>query len=296
MKNRIVRVLAGVMTAGMLIVNIPVSAFAAETAENVTITIYDENGNPIEVDENGVSTIIIDERDESGNDDFDETLEATDMEDLMALMAMMMLMGGLDDTEEETSDGPLTPDGNMSILDDYGSPSGEGKQFITLTTKGGAIFYLIIDRDDSGTETVHFLNQVDESDILAYMEDEQVAEYDEWKASIDERRLVLDAEEEELMAKALELQNEKETPSETPEVATESPLADIDSTMIVIGGGAGLAVIVMVALTFMKKKKKPETKPTEDYSDDWDDTDYTEDDESYEDDSDSETDSDGDDE
>lgn len=65
----------------------------------------------------------------------------------------------------------LTPDGNLSLIDDIGSAAQTGKQFITVETKTGNVFYLIIDRDDEGEETVHFLNQVDEADLLALMED-----------------------------------------------------------------------------------------------------------------------------
>lgn len=65
----------------------------------------------------------------------------------------------------------LTPDGNLSLIDDIGSAAQTGKQFITVETKAGNFFYLIIDRDDEGEETVHFLNQVDEADLLALMED-----------------------------------------------------------------------------------------------------------------------------
>ena len=70
----------------------------------------------------------------------------------------------------------LTPDGNLSLIDDIGSPTASGKQFITVETKNGNVFYLIIDRDDEGEETVHFLNQVDEADLMALTEDGEKAE------------------------------------------------------------------------------------------------------------------------
>ena len=70
----------------------------------------------------------------------------------------------------------LTPDGNLSLIDDIGSPTTSGKQFITVETKNGNVFYLIIDRDDEGEETVHFLNQVDEADLMALTEDGEKAE------------------------------------------------------------------------------------------------------------------------
>lgn len=67
----------------------------------------------------------------------------------------------------------LSPDGNLSLIDDIGSSTASGKQFITVESKNGNVFYLIIDRDDEGEETVHFLNQVDEADLMALTEDSE---------------------------------------------------------------------------------------------------------------------------
>ena len=63
---------------------------------------------------------------------------------------------------EETEDSPaLTPDGNAALVDDFG----DNKQLITVTTKAGNYFYILIDRANEDKETaVHFLNQVDEAD------------------------------------------------------------------------------------------------------------------------------------
>ena len=67
----------------------------------------------------------------------------------------------------------LTPDGNAALVDDFGG----NKQLITVTTKAGNYFYILIDRANEDKETaVHFLNQVDEADLMALMEDGQSTE------------------------------------------------------------------------------------------------------------------------
>ncbi len=68
---------------------------------------------------------------------------------------------------------PLTPEGNMSLVDDIDGEASEDKQFITVVSKNGNYFYIIIDRAKDGENTVHFLNQVDEADLLALMEVEE---------------------------------------------------------------------------------------------------------------------------
>ena len=73
----------------------------------------------------------------------------------------------------EPEDQPLTPEGNATLVDDYYGD----KQLITVTTKAGNYFYILIDRANKDKEiAVHFLNQVDEADLMALMEDGQTEE------------------------------------------------------------------------------------------------------------------------
>ena len=60
----------------------------------------------------------------------------------------------------------LTPDGNLTLVDDIASASSSDKQFITVVTKSGNYFFIIIDRA-AETENVYFLNKVDEADLLS---------------------------------------------------------------------------------------------------------------------------------
>ena len=100
-------------------------------------------------------------------------------------------------TDEET--GALTPEGNLTLVDDYHTnySDGSGQQFITLVSKSGATFYLVIDRNAKGQQTVHFMNLVDEADLLALMEEEDADAYTaEKEAAAQAEQDRLKAEEE----------------------------------------------------------------------------------------------------
>ena len=73
---------------------------------------------------------------------------------------------------------PLTPEGNLTLVDDIEGEAAWDKQFITVQTKAGNTFYIIIDRAADGENTVYFLNAVDEADLTALMEDGEPATCD----------------------------------------------------------------------------------------------------------------------
>jgi len=74
-------------------------------------------------------------------------------------------------TSESTSDSivpqPFTPFGTGTVVDN--ANDGDGKEFYTITTDGGDIFYLIIDRQRN-SQNVYFLNAVTAADLIALAE------------------------------------------------------------------------------------------------------------------------------
>lgn len=187
--------------------------------------------------------------------DYLKVIENASNETDAALLQMFMMM--FMDMSNSSGNGALTPDGNMTLVDDFGSATGEGKQFITLTTKNGNTFYLIIDRDDKGTETVHFLNLVDEADLLALMDEAQVTEYQ------NEQVEPVPEETEHTEPEVVEPEDpvEEEKPNMLPALIL----------MIALIGGGG-------AFAFMQIKKKKEQKEAEKPDPD---ADYVDDDEDY---------------
>lgn len=154
-------------------------------------------------------------------------------------------------TVQEEVSGPLTPEGNLTLVDDYHTTysDGSGQQFITLVSKSGSYFYLVIDRAADGDQTVHFMNLVDEADLLALMEEEQAEAYN--------------AEKEAAIQAELEKQQAEEEAKKAAEEAAkaESEEKDFDLTGL---ASKFLGVIALVGLAagsgfyFLIQKKKKE--------------------------------------
>lgn len=190
-----------------------------------------------------------------------------------ALFATLILMGGFsipayanggeatndsnvktEEKKEETK--PLTPDGNMSLVDNVKGDAAKDKEFIIVKSRGGNYFYIVIDHAAQGENTVHFLNQVDEKDLLSIID-----EKDSLSAKPE-----LPKEEEQKEPEA-----EKEKPEEKPE--KKNPAGMIALSLILILGLAGGAFYYFKVL-----KPKQDVKGTTEL-DEFDFEDYEEDNE-----------------
>jgi hypothetical protein len=136
---------------------------------------------------------------------------------------------------DETS-GALTPEGNLTLVDDYHTDysDGSGQQFITLVSKSGATFYLVIDRNAKGQQTVHFMNLVDEADLLSLMEEEEANAY------TAEKEAAAQAEQDRLKAE----EEAKKAAEEAAASGTEQPK---ENKVTKIASGF-LGVVVLIAL------------------------------------------------
>lgn len=173
---------------------------------------------------------------------------------LAALLCMSLIAvpASAQSNENEEPLPPLTPEGNMNLVDDMVTAS--GKQFITVTTRDGNYFYIIIDRDDNGNQTVHFLNQVDEADLLNLLDE------DELKGHTESQKPTEPAPTEPVQTQ----------PTEPPVVTEEKGNGNLAALLpVVLLAAGGIGGFLMLSSS---KKKSQQVKPDPD-------ADYQEDDE-----------------
>ena len=193
-----------------------------------------------------------------------------------------------DTTEDGKSPFAFTPDGNLTLIDDFlqievpGDEETEQveKQFITVQSKNGNTFYIVIDRNGE-TENVYFLNLVDEADLMALMESEE-GETEAPTCSCTDKCVIgaintnceiCRTNMSECTGKEPVVEPEPEQPTEPVEEPDEKKSANFLPLIIVLIAGAGGFAV------YWFKFRKPKAKTSG--NTDLDDYDFGEDDEGY---------------
>ena len=167
------------------------------------------------------------------------------------------------DEETEESAGAFSESGNLSLLDDVGADKAKNLEYMTVQTKSGAVFYLVIDKS-ADTENVYFLNQVDELDLMAIMDDAQKQEYE---SSLKE-------EPQEVPETSIEDEPTADEPID------EEPQADLQTNNFALFGVIGvIAALVIGGYAFMKKKAKKDGADLDEDLEFYDDEEYENEDE-----------------
>ena len=117
--------------------------------------------------------ITVPEKNGYVHSDYLELIEKAEQNNEMDMALLMMFMSAFMQNTD-TSEPALTPDGNLTLVDDVGSPTKSGKQFITAVTKNGNYFYIIIDRADyvDDDEDYGYSEEYEDDDVGFIADDE----------------------------------------------------------------------------------------------------------------------------
>ena len=138
----------------------------------------------------------------------------------------------------ESNNSAFSTPGNAQLVDD--KENDDTKQFLTIQTKKGNTFYMVIDRS-SNTENVYMMSLVDENDLAEFLDETEDSKTEE------EQKVVIPETTTETTPAV-----EKET-EETTQKNTGS--ADIwKLCTIVLAGGLGIGAVV-VYLKYGRKKE-----------------------------------------
>jgi len=153
---------------------------------------------------------------------------------------------------------PFTPSGTGTVVNN--ATDGDGKEFYTITTPDGHVFYLVIDRQRN-TENVYFLNAVTVVDLMSLAE------------------IPVQPAPTPVMAEPVHVSNVPE-PEPTPAPPSEpdngnAGMIVLIVAVIVIGGGAGWYFKIyrpkQQGAGREEEYEPPAPNYDEDFSDDWED-------------------------
>ena len=263
-KNRNARIAALILTALLSMFLLPLAAFA-DGGDYYAYELPPGAENPESADGTGEAGDWIVEEEPSDIPEDTESPESPEDETSFGDFSFEDLFGGFLSA--------FTPDGNLTLVDDFSfltedeDGNTEGKQFLTVQTKAGNTFFIVIDRARE-SENTYFLNLVDEADLLALM-DEPPAE----KAApvctctdhctvgrIDTSCPVCAADMTACLGTDPAPEPEPEEVVIPPEPEPEPPKKDgMENTMRIVGAVGLLAVAAVVLLFVFRGKNRKQT-------------------------------------
>ncbi len=183
------------------------------------------------------------------------------------------------DSTDSTRDvsGALTPDGSLTLVDNVDDEDAENMQFMTVTTRDGSYYYIIIDRSGS-EDNVYFLNAVDAADLMNVMTDEEKEELAESASSETEESSTdiitptLIDDDSESGGDATETEDNKDVDSEMQNKA--------GTALPILGVFAFIGALIAGAYYLLKiKPEKEQAKDVDEDREFYDDDEYVNEDE-----------------
>lgn len=135
---------------------------------------------------------------------FAYTDEAAQEEIVPETEAPVVIEEPVEETETEAT--PFSVPGNGQLLDD--KTDDDTKQFLTVQTKNGNTFFLVLDRS-SHTENVYMLSMIDENDLAEFIEDTDM----QGEKETETPQVVIPETEEETVETEPEAEPEKQQES-----------------------------------------------------------------------------------
>ncbi|MBP0961574.1 MAG: DUF4366 domain-containing protein [Oscillospiraceae bacterium] len=179
-----------------------------------------------------------------------------------------------EDVENPKGSVELTlPSGNGILLEDVLDEDVD-RQFLTIQSKNGNTFYIVIDKDDTGHNNVYFMNLVDEYDLLAFADNFPA---DDKNGSKKKAETASSKNKNDTSPETQEDPEPDEEPSEQPVKPS------VSRTSLLLPAGIILALVGSAAFYFFKIKgsasNNSKKRGFDDDEDDFDDVDTVNEDE-----------------
>ena len=134
-----------------------------------------------------------------------------------------------------------------------------------MVSKSGATFYLVIDRNAKGQQTVHFMNLVDEGDLLTLMEEEDAEAYKAEKEAAKQAELDKLKAEEEAKKAAEEAEKAADAPKENKVTKYAAAFLGVVALIALVAGGG---FYFFIQQKHKKQAEKEAADPDADYTED----------------------------